>query len=366
MRKIRVSLEERSYDIIIDGHSYASLGRFIKILDIGRDAFVVTNRKILSIFGSDIKRSLKEYDISVHFETVPDSEKAKSFPILASLIKEISAYDKNKTLFFISLGGGVVGDLTGFVSSVYKRGIPYINIPTTLLAQVDSAIGGKTAIDLPCGKNLIGSFYQPRLVFSAVSAFSTLPLRQIRNGIAEVVKYGVIKDRKLFEYLEDRYSGKNNKKNINTFDWKYIVEACSRIKAGIIERDEKDNRDLRIILNFGHTIGHGIEAAAGYNKRYNHGEAIALGMLASSYIGKELGITEANTVARLENLIRNIGLPHRISGINASRIKNSISYDKKFKGKTNRMVIPLKIGMVMVKNNVPLELISKVIKKMCI
>ncbi|MCX5656781.1 MAG: 3-dehydroquinate synthase [Candidatus Omnitrophica bacterium] len=366
MRKIRVSLKERSYDIVIGGHSYANLGKFIKVLDIGRDALVVTNRKILSIFGSDIKRSLKECNLSVHFEVVPDSEKAKSFPVLASLIKKIAAYDRDKSIFFVALGGGVIGDLTGFVSSVYKRGLPHIVVPTTLLAQVDSAIGGKTAIDLPYGKNLIGSFYQPRLVFSAVSALSTLPLRQIRNGLAEVIKYGVIKDKKLFEYLEKGYSDKYKRKDVHSFDWEYIVEVCSRIKARIIERDEKDNRDVRVILNFGHTIGHGIEAAAGYNKRYNHGEAIALGMLAASYVGQELGITEPNTVVRLESLIRDVGLPHRIAGIKANRIKNAVYYDKKFRGKVNRMVIPSEIGMVTIKRNIPPELIFKIIKKMCI
>ncbi len=357
MRKIRVSLKKGNYEIIICNRARDGLGRLIRGLNIGQDAFIVTNRKVWKILGSRIAESLKAHAFSMHTEFIPDSEKAKSFSVWSDLIKKIVSYDKGKNIFLIALGGGVVGDIAGFTASVYKRGIPYVQTPTTLLAQVDSAIGGKTAIDLPCGKNLIGSFYQPRLVFSDISVLESLPRREIKNGLAEIVKYGVIKNRRLFEYIESECA------DFTCSDWEYIVGECSSVKARIIEKDEYDREGIRMLLNFGHTIGHGIEAASEYTHRYHHGEAVALGMLLEAELGTALGYTTKDTLKRIENLLLRIGLPNKISGLRVDNIIKAIGYDKKFQGARTRMVIPETIGRGIIKEGIPLELIRKTIRK---
>jgi len=363
MKIIKVDLSERSYEIAIGKQNYANLGRFVKGLNIGRDAFIITNKKIWKILGSKVAASLKKHGFSLHCETIPDSEKAKSLAIWSKLIANLSSYDKKREIFLIALGGGVVGDIAGFIASVYKRGIPYIQVPTTLLAQVDSAIGGKTAVDLACGKNLVGSFYQPRLVFSDISALESLSPREIRNGLAEIVKYGIIKDAHLFGYLESKQCKKEGGFGFSSCDWEYLISNCSKIKSGIVEKDEHDRLGIRMILNFGHTIGHGIEAASQYSHRYHHGEAITLGMLSASDIADKLGFTKQGTTRRIETLVSRIGLPCKISSLRISNIMKAIGYDKKFKGSQSRMVIPIEIGKVVLRENIPLALIQRTIEK---
>ena len=203
MKTIKVDLKKHSYNIVIGSGIFGILGRQIRGLGLGTDAFIITNNLVKNKFGKVLENALKGSGISCRFKTIPDSEKSKSVETVAAVIKELAAFDKGRKVFIIAFGGGVVGDLSGFVASIYKRGIPYIQIPTTLLAQVDSAIGGKTALDLSTGKNLVGAFYQPRLVFSDVKFLSTLSQRQLKAVLAEVIKYGIIKDKELF-YLSNK------------------------------------------------------------------------------------------------------------------------------------------------------------------
>lgn len=309
MNRVRVSLKDRSYDILIGHGVIQQAGLIIKKLNIGKDALIVTNKKIAGLYLRPIQATLKKSGISVKVELVPDSEKAKSHNILIRLLNRIGAYDKNKAIFIIAMGGGVVGDLAGFAASIYKRGIPYVQIPTTLLAQVDSAIGGKVAIDLPVAKNLVGAFYQPRLVLSDTSILKSLSGRQVRNGLGECIKYGVIKDKSLFGYLEGNYK-KLLKLNEPIFE--KVVLSSSKIKARIVEADEFDKKGARAILNYGHTIGHAIEAASRYSKRYNHGEAIAVGMVIACRISHRLNLISGQDAGRVESLIKKCGLPTRI------------------------------------------------------
>ncbi|MCM8778774.1 MAG: 3-dehydroquinate synthase [Candidatus Omnitrophica bacterium] len=355
MNKIKVSLGERSYEIIITDDNYAHLGKEIKNLNLGKDALIITNRRIKKFLGKTISSVVKRENISLHMETVPDSERSKSLEVWANLLERVVKFDRGRELFLIALGGGVVGDLTGFLASVYKRGIPYIQIPTTLLAQVDSAIGGKTAIDLPCGKNLLGTFYQPRLVYSEISALKSLPFSELRNGLAEVIKYGAIKNRELFGYLE--------KKEFKDYDWEYLVFECSKIKAEVVEKDEYDKKKIRMILNFGHTIGHGIETASEYSRKYSHGEAISLGMLCAVDIGNALGITPSGVWERLEAILTKLSLPRRIKSLRSEEIISAIGYDKKFRGEKTRMVLLKEIGEGIIVENIPWELINRVIRK---
>jgi 3-dehydroquinate synthase len=335
------------------------LCRFIIRLDIGFDAYVITNSRIKNRYGNILGRALKRCGCSVKFKNIPDTETSKSIGMLTSIIKTIAVYDKKKRIFIVALGGGVVGDLSGFVASIYKRGIPYIQVPTTLLAQVDSAIGGKTALDLAEGKNLVGAFYQPRLVFSDVKFLKSLSKRQIRSGLAEVIKYAIIRDERLFSYLEKNYKNILDLK-ANTLE--HIVKNCSETKAKIVQQDEREEKGIRTILNFGHTVGHAIEAAGKF-KNYNHGEAIALGMLIAADISRSLKLINTAILQRIEKLIKTVGLPLKIEQVSLAAIINAHYRDKKFIGQRNRFVLINGIGRTKIVENIPLGIIKEAINK---
>jgi 3-dehydroquinate synthase len=325
MKIVRLRLKGRAYDIIIGSRIISRLPGLLNRLNLGRDAYVITNPFLKKKFGGGLKRVLENAGYSVRLKTVPDSEKAKSLKTASLILADLAAYDRKRKIFIIALGGGVVGDLSGLVASFYRRGIPYIQVPTTLLAQIDSSIGGKAAVDLPEGKNLVGAFYQPRLVLSDIRFLLSLNRRQIASGMAEAIKYGCIKDKNLFEYLE------KNTPRPTEAALRYIVERCSRIKAGIVERDEKETRGLRTLLNFGHTIGHAIESATGY-ARLNHGEAIAIGMLAAAGISLRLKMLSTPELKRIEALTKKAGLPVKIRGVPLKAVIKAHYHDKKFRG----------------------------------
>jgi len=359
---IKVNLGSRSYEILVGRGILAEAGKLIKKLKLGSDAIIITNPVIHSLYGSILTSSLKKSGISVKIEKVADSERAKSFDQFHKLINRISSYDVKKTPFIIAFGGGVVGDLAGFVASVYKRGIPYIQIPTTLLAQVDSAIGGKVAIDLDCGKNLIGSFYQPRLVISDTSVLRSLKLRDVRCGLAEILKYGVIKDKELFALIE-----KNTDKLLRLdYDLiKEVIISCSKIKAGVVEKDEFDKKDERIILNFGHTIGHAIETASNYQDQYRHGEAVAIGMVAAAKIAYRQKILKSVVrLNRIESALIKLGLPIKFRKLNTDRIIKALFHDKKFVNAKPRFVLLNRIGKVSAYEGIPLKVIRTTIEEL--
>jgi 3-dehydroquinate synthase len=349
MKKIRVNLGKNSYDILICSNELYKLGASIKRLDIGRDAIIVTNPVIKKLFGSRIEKALVSSGFSVRFETVPDSEKAKSEKECMRLLGNISKFDIQRRVFIVALGGGVVGDLAGFTASIYKRGIPYVQIPTTLLSQVDSSIGGKTAIDLSVGKNLAGAFYQPRLVFTDVSFLEKLPEKELISGLAEVIKYGIIKSPGLFSFVEKNYNKILNRGRKSLLR---VVSECGIIKARIVEKDEMDNKKIRVILNLGHTIGHAIEAASGYRGSYNHGQAVGLGILSSVYIAEKKGFLVKADGRRIKNIIKNTGLPVSLKNVKLKDILSAQTHDKKFIHGKNRFVLPVKIGKVIVKEGV--------------
>lgn len=329
-------------------------------LKVGRDAVIITNRRLSALYGAQLQRSLNKAGLSARFIFVPDSEKAKSIKTATQVLSRISSFDKNKRVFIIALGGGVVGDLAGFVASVYKRGIPFIQVPTSLLAQVDSAIGGKVAVDMPVAKNLVGAFYQPRAVISDISVIGSLPKRQISSALSEIIKYGIIKDPALFSYIE------KNIKRLKYGDKKaleHVVGRSAAIKAALVSADELDNKGLRVILNYGHTIGHAIEAAGGYRGRYNHGEAIAVGMVAAARLSERLGLADRKTVERIISIIAKAGLPVAVKGVKASKVYESLLHDKKFVRGKNRFVLPQAIGMVRIVENIPEALVRQVIEE---
>ena len=253
----------------------------------------------------------------------------------------------------------MIGDLTGFVASAYRRGVPYIQVPTTLLAQVDSAIGGKVAIDIKEAKNIVGDFYQPKMVVCDLQLLGTLPEKELRNGLVEIVKYAVIKDRGLFLFL------KKNLKKVLKLDNKVleriIFKSCS-IKARIVEKDEFDTKDLRAILNFGHTVGHAIEAASRYSGSITHGRAVAAGMIVASIIALDLSMLKRKDYEKICSLIREVIPKTKIKGPQTKDILNALSYDKKFIYGVNRFILPKRIGLVKVVDKIPEDLIKESIE----
>lgn len=356
--RIPVKLKDHPYEIIIGHHILGDLPKHLSHLNKFKDAVVISHPVIEGLYGKSLSAGLKKSGYSVKFFNVPEGEKSKSFVQAEDLLKKISTYDVNRNILIIALGGGVVGDLAGFVAAIYKRGVPFIQVPTTLLAQIDSAIGGKTAVDLKTGKNLVGAFYQPQLVFSDTEVLSSLSVRQVRNGLAEAIKYGVLGDPQLFDYIKGHHQNflKGEDKVLN-----FIVGRCAKIKADIVAADEKETKGLRTVLNFGHTVGHAVEAASpGY--KYHHGEAVALGMRVASRISVDRGILSVKDEAQINQLITSVGLPQKIAGVRLSKILDLMQHDKKFVAGHNRFVLAHRIGKVSVVSDIPLRLITNAIK----
>ncbi len=356
-KHIDLKLKENSYPIVIGHDILGEFPKHLKNLGLGKDAVIISHPVIERLHGVKLAAALKKAGYSVRVLNVPEGETSKSAAYALRLIEQIAAYDVDKKIFVIALGGGVIGDLSGFVAAIYKRGVPYIQVPTTLLAQIDSAIGGKTAIDLKYGKNLVGAFYQPKMVYSDTKVLKTLSPRQIRNGLAEAVKYGVIDDAALFRFIEAGY-GKILKCDPKSLT--HLVESCSRIKARVVMADEKETKGIRTILNFGHTAGHAVEAASRYGQ-YQHGEAVALGMRVAAQISCALGLFKPADAERLGQLISAIGLPQKINKVKLKDIIELMRHDKKFVAGRNRFVLATEIGRVKVVEDVPMGTITAAI-----
>lgn len=358
IQTVKVSLKENSYTIFIGKNILPQLGGFLRTSVLGEDAVVISNRFILKHHGRKLLSTLRRNGFAPKVIEVADSEKSKSTEVALQVLKKIAAYDIKKKIFIVAFGGGVVGDLAGYIASVYRRGVPYLQVPTSFLAQIDSAIGGKVGIDLPMGKNLVGSFYQPRLVLSDVLLLATLNRRQIQNGLAEVVKYGVIYDNRLFSYVERNY---RKLLAVDTSVLMEVVLRCSRIKAAVVADDEKETKGIRTIFNFGHTIGHAIEAAGGYTL-YHHGEAVALGMRVAANMAVRMNLLGTEEFLRLQTLLSAIGLPEKIKKLNAKSILKAMAHDKKFSSRRNKFVLPVKIGRVKILEGVPSAVIRQALE----
>ncbi len=359
MHTIKVNLKNRSYQILIGNNILEFLGGYLKKLSLGDTAYIITNYRIKRLYGNIIAKSLKHYGFALRFKLIADSEKSKSLKVASLVIADMTRHARNKRLFVIALGGGVVGDLAGFVASVYKRGVSFIQVPTTLLSQVDSSIGGKTGVDLEEGKNLVGTFYQPRLVFCDVKTLKSLSPRQIKSGLAEIIKCAIIKDKKLFVYLEKRC---RDILTLKPQPLEEVILSSIAVKAKIVQADEREEKGLRMILNFGHTIAHAIEAAGKY-RTYNHGEAVALGMLVASDISRQLGLLNSQTQERIEDIIKTAGLPTRIKKVKLGNIIARYYQDKKFIGAKNRLVLLRGIAKTKIVQDIPLSIIKKSLRE---
>lgn len=351
MKRIRVCLKNNSYPVLIGNGILQVLGKELRKVRFPGKVLVVTNPGIARLYLNRVTNVLKKENFKVFtFAGLPANESAKSGAGLFSIYKSLLRWGLDRSSGLIALGGGVVGDVAGFAAATFMRGIPWAGVPTTLLAQVDSAIGGKTAINLPEGKNLAGIFYQPRLVLSDVAVLKTLPDREIRNALAEVIKYGVIRDPSFFAYLEKNI-GKACRKDFRVLE--KIVTVCAAIKAEVVSEDEKEVTGARAVLNYGHTFAHGFEAASG-KWSISHGEAVAMGMRAAAELAASLALLSGRDAERQKNLIEKAGLPAVLPGkLKTVRVLKCMSHDKKKEKGTLKFVLPVKIGKVQIYRSIP-------------
>lgn len=358
MHTVRVSLVERSYPIFVGHGLLATLGRECRRMNLGTRCAVISDSNVAPLYSSTCLHALQSAGFDPLCLQVPAGETAKSFRRMQECCDQLAAHRLERKSFIVALGGGVVGDLAGFVAASYLRGISFVQVPTTLLAQVDSSVGGKVGINLRAGKNLVGAFHQPRLVLCDLDALTTLPVREFRAGLAEVIKYGIIYDAALFRRLE-----RDLPKILNR-DPKVlaaVVARCCAIKAAVVSQDETEG-GLRAILNFGHTLGHAIEAVAGYGE-FLHGEAISIGQVAAAAISNRLTGLAQSDQARITKLFRRAGLPVRmsLSAKQRERLPDAMRLDKKVSDGEVKFVLARRIGKVEWGHRVPVETIREAI-----
>jgi 3-dehydroquinate synthase len=359
MRSVKVPLGKRSYSIEIGPDLLAGLGAECARLGLGRRCAIIADAHVAPLYGELARASLAKAGFEVATIDIPAGETAKLLKTVHACYDRLAEHRIERQSFVVALGGGVTGDMAGFVAATYLRGINFIQVPTTLLAQVDSSVGGKVGVNLKAGKNLVGAFYQPRLVLCDLSTLSTLPEREFRAGMAEVIKYGVIYDAPFFERLE------KSMPQIMARDPAIMAEViarCCEIKADVVGQDETES-GLRAILNFGHTVGHALEAITGYGT-YLHGEALAIGLVAAAKISEKLtGFSSADS-KRLAHLLEQVGLPVsvRLTAARQSRLLAAMQLDKKVSGGEVKFVLARKIGQVSYGQRVPQDVLIEVLK----
>jgi 3-dehydroquinate synthase len=358
VRTVKVSLDSRSYAIHIGPRLLASLGPACARLKLGHRCAIITDAHVGPRFAKSAVRSLAKAGFEAVLIVVPAGETAKSLKTVQHCYDQLAAHQLERKSFIVALGGGVVGDLAGFVAATYLRGMAFVQVPTTLLAQVDSSVGGKVGVNLKVGKNLVGAFYQPRLVLCDLDTLRTLPDREFSAGLAEVIKYGIIYDAPLFARLE-RNMAKLLRRDPTALA--ETVARCCQIKADVVGQDETES-GVRAILNFGHTVGHGLEAISGYGK-YLHGEAISIGQVAAARFSAKLLGLSARDVERITALFRRAGLPThaRLNPARRRRLFATMRLDKKVSGGEVKFVLAQRIGKVVWGQCVPEALIFEVL-----
>jgi 3-dehydroquinate synthase len=362
MNRIKINLDKRSvksHEIYIGKDIIDRIGVLITKKNWANRLFIITDSNVASIHGDAFRAALTGGGLNVEQIAIPAGEKSKNIETVLHLAGELMDRGADRQSGIVALGGGVVGDLAGFLASIFMRGIPYIQVPTSLIAQVDSSIGGKTGIDLPTGKNLLGTFTQPKAIFINIGFLKTLPAEELNNGLAEVIKYGIIDDPFILDELEKNPDAvRNGDEGV----LERIVSKCCGIKKGIVEIDEKE-KGVRRILNFGHTLGHAIEAESGY--AVSHGRAVTLGMLGAAKISERLGHLHEKDRLRIENLIAALDLPRAIPAkIGTDGILARLRSDKKKDGESVRFVLLKKLGMPFMNGSVPDNVLKDVIREL--
>jgi len=353
---MRVELGDRSYEIHIGNDWLPQLMPWLDFIPRTSAMMIITDAKVAEIAGNRVLELMRSGGFKVELAVFPGGEDHKNLTTVGTLTEKMVELGLDRHSTVIALGGGIPGDVAGFAASIYMRGIRYIQVPTTLLAQVDSSVGGKTGVNLPQGKNLVGTFHQPSLVFIDVSFIKTLPEREYLTGLAEVIKYGIIWDSGFFGFLEQNQSaiGSRDQECLQQ-----IVHRCCAIKADIVAQDETEG-GIRALLNLGHTFGHALEALTGY-RRYNHGEAVAIGIVLAARLAAESGVLSSSDHDRIQNLIVSLGLPTTYERLVSSDIINQMRKDKKSVGGQLQLVLPTGIGSSQVFANISESQIARVL-----
>lgn len=356
MESVRVELGERSYDVLVGLDVLAGLGAELKRRGLVRDNVAVfTSPTVGAHYYEPVARGLAEAGVgNVARLDLPDGEGSKNLENFCAAVRWLARFAPDPSIkpVVVTLGGGVVGDLGGFAAAAFRRGVDFVQVPTTLLAAVDSSVGGKTAVNLPEGKNLVGAFHQPRLVYVDLATLGTLPRREVLSGVAEVIKHGAALDADLFACLEESVEdvvAREPEMLLRVVPWNV------RLKADVVRRDEREERSVRICLNFGHTLGHAIERAA--EGRMTHGECVAVGMLAAARLSVDSGLCTPEVRERLAGVVGRAGLPAAAPGLDVERVLEFMAHDKKFVTGRNRFVLLTDIGRWTEREGVPEELV---------
>ena len=348
IKTLHVELKENSYPLLVGVGIFKKIGDILKSHVKSKKILIVTDSFVKDQYASYVSDSLANVGFDVDLIEVPVGEESKSLEQLGRILDSLIAHQLDRSSTLIAIGGGVVGDIGGFAASVYMRGINYIQIPTTLQAQVDASVGGKTAINHPKGKNLIGAFHQPKMVLIDVDTLKTLPRRDIQAGLIEVIKMGVICDKTLFSMVEDELESILDLHTSTLIE--VIARACEN-KADIVAKDEKESR-LRMVLNYGHTFGHALEALTHY-KRYRHGEAVSIGMNCAAHLAVNLNMFFLTDFERQRSLLNRAKLPTTFpQDISPEAIYDAMSLDKKSLGGKLRLILPVSIGEVVIRDDV--------------
>ena len=358
MQRVEVDTGESGYDIYIGSSILSHLKDFLRKNSYSQNALLVTDSNVGRLYARPMENVLRDAGLNPVIYQVKAGESSKSLAVAEDVFSRCIESSLDRNSLIIALGGGVVGDLTGFVAATYMRGVPFIQLPASLLAQVDSSVGGKVAVNHRLGKNLIGAFYQPEAVFIDLNFLQSLPKREIYTGLGEIVKYGAIYDAEFMDFLA------GNTEKILSLDKETIEKVIARsctIKAEVVSKDEKES-GLRRILNFGHTVGHAIEKETRY-LRYNHGEAVAIGMRAAAIISCRLGLIGPEVRERLIGVIKSFHLPVSAEGCRLDNIINDLFHDKKtVNGKINWVLIN-GIGSTVIRDDVPLEIVRETVEE---
>jgi len=358
LRKIEIDLGEKRYAVYLGYHLLPQ--RIAHLADFSREkeVFIVSDTQVNSLYGNILEDLLLKQGYQPSLYLIEPGEGAKTWDNAEKILEVMLAKNLSRKVPLLALGGGVVGDLAGFVAALYRRGIPLIQIPTTLLAQVDSSVGGKVAVNHTHGKNMLGTFYQPRAVWADLATLETLPVREWRAGLAEVLKYALLGDRNFFTYLQ-KNAEEILQKNETVIP--AMIERCLVIKAEIIQQDQRDE-GLRNILNLGHTFGHALEKATGF-QLYRHGEAVAIGMVVALRLAEALQMMDSAEVQQVIYLMEKWQLPVSFSSAIVADVWRFLNDDKKVENKEVRFILPTRIGEAVIKKGISMELVEGILKQ---
>jgi 3-dehydroquinate synthase len=347
-----------SYPVIADWGVIDRLGDYINDLGLGKIAYIITDENVMRPYGRNAQWALQRAGIAAHCFVIPPGETSKSFQLAQEIYEWLVGLKAERGQPIVAIGGGVSGDLGGFIASTFLRGVPFVQVPTSMAAMVDASIGGKVAINLPAAKNLVGAFYQPKGVFADASALSTLGKRELAEGWAEAIKHGLILDSNLFDVFEEHAEA------LMAVDPEISTEVIRRsmaIKAEVVSQDERETLGIRILLNYGHTIGHALEASTEYGQ-FMHGEGVSVGMMGVARMAERMGMIPREVVERQRSVLERFNLPIRAEGVPVDSIRRAMALDKKVQSGTNRWVMLEDVGKAVVRQDVPWELVEETLE----